>query len=127
MKARRIVVELDAETWAALALVADRARPGDAKTPAELLALLADTLACGVGRAGSWERGWVTQATGWDGDGTREDPAHSWREVPMRVRHPRRARAGVRRYARAGYPRQGVEPDNRAGIPLGRAVWAWTQ
>jgi hypothetical protein len=38
-----------------------------ARNVVELVELLARHAADGVRRPGSWERGWVTQVTGWDG------------------------------------------------------------
>ena len=78
MSFRRIVLELPEETCKLLETLSPKRRPDAVEF---VLEMLASSAADGVRRPGSWERGWVAQAFGYDFEARLEtDPAATWRQ-----------------------------------------------
>lgn len=61
----QIVVEISSEDFRHLALLCGNEDHYYAATVKDVVEQLARSAAAGVRRPGSWERGWLTQATGW--------------------------------------------------------------
>lgn len=123
---RKLTIEVSQSTYDWLDVIAAHAwalnhgSPRKA-TPEDLLLHLAASAADGARRSGSWERGWLQQCTGWDGEGAVADRESPWSLKPTRVFRPRRPRPGARAYRRSGFPTQGTYAQR------GRREWEWTE